>query len=93
MINLLRVMVIIFAAFFFYTIIVHPHPYNTEQVCFDDDGNIVFYASGYSSSEIPVVHINGKKYKNVETNETVDGECRSSWGVNKPKGYDYWKLK
>ena len=82
-----------FFAWFFYMLIVHPQPYNTEQVCFDDGGKIIFYASGFKPSETPVVHVAGKKYKNIESGETLKGECRWTWGVNKPKGYDYWELK
>lgn len=85
--------VFVFLVWFFYMIIVHPQPYNTEQVCFNDEGGIVFYSSGFKPSETPVVNINGKKYKNIETGETINGTCKWSWGVNKPKGYDYWKLR
>lgn len=78
---------------FFYMLTVHPQPYNTEQACFDDTGKIVFYASGFKPSETPLVQIIDKKYKNINTGEVVNGQCNWTWGVNKPKGYDYWKLK
>lgn len=82
-----------FVVWFAYRLVVHPHPYNTEQVCFNNEGRIVFYASGFKPSETPLVHINGKKHKNIKTGATVTGACKWSWGANEPKGYEYWRLK
>ena len=81
------------AGFFFYRLISHPHQYNTEQVCFNDDGEVIFYASGFKPSDAPVVHIAGAKYKNTENKQALKGKCKSTWGVSQPKGYDYWETK
>ncbi|MCP5004804.1 MAG: hypothetical protein GY941_12815 [Planctomycetes bacterium] len=69
----------------------HPHPYNTEQVCFDKVGNVIFYSSGYKPSNAPMVYITGDVYKNTDTGDMIKAECRARWGVNPPKGVDYWK--
>ena len=76
---------------FFIMLVWHPGPYNTEQVCFDDSGEIVFYASGFNPNETPMVRIIDGVYKDAKTGEKLNATCRWSWGANPPKGREHWE--
>ena len=76
-------------------VIWHPQPYNTEQVCFDDDGSVLFYAQGFSpnSDKVPVIRLTEGVYKIRESSEKLYADCTFTWGANKPKGREYWETK
>ena len=70
-------------------------PYNTEVVCFDKDGQVVFYASGYKPSEAthPLIPLSDGVYRVKKTGEKIFAQCKGTWGVNSPKGELYWRGK
>jgi hypothetical protein len=73
----------------------HPHPYNTETVCFDDKGELTFYASGYSpnTDKRPLIHLAKGRYKIRKTSELLEADCKITWGVEPPKGRKYWEIR
>jgi len=94
--NLAILMLFLLGGFHLTMMIWHPMPYNTETVCFDDNGSIILYASGYKPGTCddcgnPIIHISGDKYKIRETGELIEAACRSIWGVNPPRGREYWE--
>ena len=64
---------------------------NTEQVCFDESGKINSYAKGFDPSEPPLIFLRDGVYKSRVTGEIVYSECKYSWGVDEPKGIEYWE--
>ncbi len=67
---------------------------NTETVCFDDDGDVIFYASGYEANNSdegrPLIHLSGEVYRIKKTGEKLYGRCKSSHGTQPPKGVEYY---
>ena len=74
----------------FYGLIYGPH--NTETVCFDDEGNVIFYASGYkpNTDDHPLIQLTEDMYRIRETGEVLHAQCRISWGTRPPKGVEYY---
>ena len=64
---------------------------NTEQVCFNSDGEIVFYAKGFEPEDPPLILLTDGVYKNTINSNTIKCNCRYSWGTRKPKGRKYWE--
>jgi hypothetical protein len=69
----------------------HPYPYNTEQVCFDKKGKIVFYAKKFNPNETPAIQLNENTYMIMATGERINATCKWSWGASPPKGRYYWE--
>ena len=92
--NIVLFTVIILSLCFLGYIWTHPYPYNTEQVCFNDEGEIAFYAQGFDPSKTPVVGIAPKTFKILATGKKLDAvHCKWRWGVNPPNGREYWEIK
>lgn len=72
-------------------IILGSREHNTEQVCFDKNGDVIFYASMFSPSKPPVIELTENIYKIKETNEKIYGTCKVIWSSYKPKGRQYWE--
>lgn len=67
--------------------------YNTEVVCFDNSGDIVFYETRFPPSDPPIRNLTGDIYKVVSTGKKLYGHCKIYWGTKPPKGREYWVTK
>ena len=69
----------------------HPMDYNTEQVCFNQQGEVIFYASGFRPGDSPILKLTEDKWKVLSTGKIMYATCRGSWGSSKPRGREYWE--
>jgi hypothetical protein len=69
----------------------NPGGYNTEIMCFDENGGLVFYEQGFAPGKPPIESLSTGVYRVKETGNKIRAECKSTWGANPPKGEDYWK--
>ncbi len=89
----LPLIIAIGSGLFLAVVIVHDYPYNTEQVCFDKDGKVVFYAQGFSpnSDQTPARKLTEGVYRIVATDQVIKADCRWSWGAGSPRGREYYE--
>lgn len=66
---------------------------STEMVCFDGGGDIVFYESGYPPGNPRMLSLTKNVYKDLKTGKKLIADCQSHWGVNYPRGLEYWETK
>lgn len=65
--------------------------YNTEQVCFNSEGKVLFYEKGFRPGRAPYIKLTKRIYKHRHSELKLIATCRTHWGNT--KGRDYWEGK
>ena len=68
-------------------------PYKTELVCFNEEGAVIFYASGYAPNRDghPLIELAPDVFRVKETRKIITGTCRGTWGGDFPLGREYYE--
>lgn len=70
------------------------HEYNTETVCYNDQGDVILYEWKYKPGKGPVELIvekeDGNNIYRKRDGGRLAGTCSSSWGAHPPKGKQHY---
>jgi len=66
---------------------------NTEQVCFNQGGGIIFYASGFPPGRPRMMELTKNVYKDTVTGKSLKADCRYHWTAKAPKGVAHWEAR